>query len=602
MAEILDYAERRTREALGELPDGASEATDSLEGVDGPIELRVRATLEGEGLLLDFDGTDAQVEGNLNCPLSVTRSACFFAVRVVCDPDAPPSAGAWRPVTVRAPEGSVLNAQAPAAVAAGNVETSSRVADLVFDALAAFAPVPANGQGTMNNLTLAGGDGASEWTYYETIGGGQGACPDADGPSAVHVAMSNTLNTPVEAFESQYPLRVRELSIRRGSGGDGARRGGEGVAREIEALEPATFTLIAERRAAGPRGREGGGSGSPGRDTLNGEPIPSKHSGRAAPGRPPADRDSRRRGLRAAGRAAARTASVRTVERIELNGAAIAFEREGDPDGPSLALVHGLGGSMSSWSGVRDAAAAAGWDVISLDCRGSGASDKPPGPYSVDAWSDDLIALLDALEIERIALAGHSVGCMVAARAAVALGGRAAALALLGGALEWAPGFDEVLAERAGLAREGRIREVAEAVAAKGLTDHARAERPELVVAFVDSFAANDPDGYAESALAAVGARIAEPASIACPVLAFAGSLDAVTPLSAAEAIALGGARRADGRGRWLRALVQRRGSRGGRRDHARLPRGRGYWLSSQSGFGTNSADFRTLRTGPICL
>jgi N-methylhydantoinase B len=279
MTEILDYAERRTRAALADLPDGRSEAGDSLEGIAGPIELRVRATLSGEELVLDFEGTDEQVEGNLNCPLSVTRSACFFAVRVVCDPDAPPSAGAWRPVTVRAPEGSVLNARAPAAVAAGNVETSSRVADLVFDALASFAPVPANGQGTMNNLTLAGGEGGSEWTYYETIGGGQGACPEADGPSAVHVAMSNTLNTPVEALEAEFPLRVRELSIRRGSGGDGATRGGEGIVREIEALEPATFTLIAERRGTAPRGRDGGRDGAPGEDSLNGEPIPAKHSG-----------------------------------------------------------------------------------------------------------------------------------------------------------------------------------------------------------------------------------------------------------------------------------------------------------------------------------
>ena len=159
MGEILDYAERRTRAALAALPDGESTVTDELEGLGGPIALRVRATLSGESLTLDFEGTASQVDGNLNCPLSVTRSACFYAVRVVCDPDAPPSAGAWRPVEVLAPEGSLLNARAPAAVAAGNVETSSRVADLVFDALAAFAPVPANGQGTMNNLTLAGGRG-----------------------------------------------------------------------------------------------------------------------------------------------------------------------------------------------------------------------------------------------------------------------------------------------------------------------------------------------------------------------------------------------------------------------------------------------------------
>ena len=206
MDEILAYAERRTRAALAALPDGEGAAEDAMESLDGdPIPLRVRATIDGETLTLDFEGTAEQIEGNLNCPLSVTRSACFYAVRVVCDPDAPPSAGAWRPVEVRAPEGSLVHARPPGAVAAGNIETSSRIADLVLDALAAFAPVQANGQGTMNNLTLAGGDGEREWTYYETIGGGQGACPDADGPSAVHVAMSNTLNTPVEALETDLP-------------------------------------------------------------------------------------------------------------------------------------------------------------------------------------------------------------------------------------------------------------------------------------------------------------------------------------------------------------------------------------------------------------
>ena len=175
----------------------------------------MRATIDGDSLRLDFAGTDAQVEGNLNCPLAVTKSAAFFAVRVLTDPEAPPSAGAHRPVEVDAPEGCLLNARPPAAVAAGNVETSSRVADLVIEALAGATPAPAQGQGTMNNLTLAE---RATGTYYETIGGGQGACPDADGPSAIHVAMSNTLNTPIEALETEYPLRVRELSVRRGCG------------------------------------------------------------------------------------------------------------------------------------------------------------------------------------------------------------------------------------------------------------------------------------------------------------------------------------------------------------------------------------------------
>jgi N-methylhydantoinase B len=279
-AEILDYAERRTRAALSEMPDGESEAEDVLEGRDGDITLRLRATVAGDSLELDFDGTDGQVAGNLNCPLSVTRAACVYAVRVVCDPDGPPSAGAWRPVRISAPEGSLLNARPPAAVVGGNVETSSRVADLVFAALARFAPVGADGQGTMNNLTLAGED----WTYYETIGGGQGACPDADGPSAEHVAMSNTLNTPIEALETDYPVLVRELSVRRGSGGDGAHRGGEGIVRELEALAPMRFTLIGERRRHAPNGRDGGGAARPGRDHLNGEPVPAKTEGELEPG------------------------------------------------------------------------------------------------------------------------------------------------------------------------------------------------------------------------------------------------------------------------------------------------------------------------------
>jgi N-methylhydantoinase B len=273
--EILDYAERRTRAALSEMEDGESTAAEVLEGRDGDIELRVRATVRGDSLVLDFEGSTDQVEGNLNCPLSVTKAACFYAVRVVCDPDAPPSAGAWRPVSVRAPEGSLLNARPPAAVVGGNVETSSRVADLVFEALAAFATVGANGQGTMNNLTLSG-DG---WTYYETIGGGQGACPDADGPSAEHVAMSNTLNTPIEALETEYPVLVRELSVRRGSGGAGARRGGDGMVRELEARAPMRYTLIAERRRHAPRGAEGGADATPGRDSLNGAPIGAKSEG-----------------------------------------------------------------------------------------------------------------------------------------------------------------------------------------------------------------------------------------------------------------------------------------------------------------------------------
>ncbi len=284
MDEILAYAERRTRAALAKLPDGSYRAEDVLEddagGEPRDVVLRVEATIAGDRLTLDFSGSARQVGGNLNCPLSVTKSAAFFGVRVLTDPDAPPCAGAYRPIEVIAPEGCLLNARSPAAVAAGNVETSSRVADLVIAALAGARPAPAQGQGTMNNLTLANED----FTYYETIGGGQGACPDADGPSAIHVAMSNTLNTPTEALETEFPLRVRELSLRRGSGGAGRHRGGEGIAREIEALAPMGYTLIGERRRHSPQGRDGGGDGAKGRNMRNGEPLPGKAEGRLQPG------------------------------------------------------------------------------------------------------------------------------------------------------------------------------------------------------------------------------------------------------------------------------------------------------------------------------
>ncbi|HEY1359548.1 MAG TPA: hydantoinase B/oxoprolinase family protein [Thermoleophilaceae bacterium] len=275
MEDTLDYAERRTRARIEELDDGRREAYDVLEAADEDLDLRLVATVEGDELALDFEGTAEQHDGNLNCPLPVTLSACYFALRVLTDPDVPPCEGAYRPLTVKAPEGSLLNARPPAAVAAGNVETSSRVADLV---LAAFGR--ALGQGTMNNLTL----GNDAFTYYETLGGGQGACPDADGPSAVHVAMSNTLNTPIEALELEFPLRAVEYSLRRGSGGDGKFSGGQGVARELEALEPMRYSLITERRRHGPPGAEGGKPGEPGRNLLNGEEIPGKTSGELEPG------------------------------------------------------------------------------------------------------------------------------------------------------------------------------------------------------------------------------------------------------------------------------------------------------------------------------
>ncbi len=274
-AEILDYAERRTRACLTELPDGRYRARDVLEAREGELEIVLEATVAGDRLRLDFTGTAAQHEGNLNCPLAVTRSACYFAVRVLTDPDIPPSAGAYRPLEIVAPDGCLLNARAPAAVVGGNVETSSRVADVV---LAAFGR--ALGQGTMNNLTL----GDEEVVYYETIAGGQGACPDAPGPSAVHVAMSNTLNTPIEALELEFPVRAITYAVRRGSGGAGAYPGGDGVVRELEALAPLHYSLITERRRHAPPGAEGGSPGTPGRNLLDGAELPAKAIGRLEPG------------------------------------------------------------------------------------------------------------------------------------------------------------------------------------------------------------------------------------------------------------------------------------------------------------------------------
>jgi N-methylhydantoinase B len=273
MDELHDYSERRVRAAIAALPDGRFEAADALEDADGrELEIRVSVTVAGEEVELDFAGTAAQHEGNLNCPLAVTRSACYFVVRCVTDPDVPASGGAFAPVRVYAPEGSLVNARRPAAVAAGNVETSSRIVDAVFAAFARAISVPAQGQGTMNNLTL----GNDRFTYYETVGGGQGACPAADGPSGVHVAMSNTLSTPAEALELGYPLRVERHALRLGSGGAGTYRGGDGVVRELRVLEACRLSLVSERRRRAPQGAAGGEPGLRGQNSVNGEPLPAK--------------------------------------------------------------------------------------------------------------------------------------------------------------------------------------------------------------------------------------------------------------------------------------------------------------------------------------
>ena len=271
MDELLAYSERVVRAAIRELPDGRFEGTDILETRAGPFDICAAVTIAGDSIDIDFAGTAPQYDGNLNCPLAVTRSACFYVVRCLTAPDLPASGGAFAPVSVRAPEGCLVNARSPAAVAAGNTETSSRITDVVFDAFSKAIAVPAQGQGTMNNVVV----GNDRFAYYETVGGGQGACPDADGPSGVHVAMSNTFNTPAEALELSYPLRVERYELRLGSGGAGRHRGGDGIVRELRILESCRLSLLTQRRAVAPRGARGGADGLPGRTFLNGEELPA---------------------------------------------------------------------------------------------------------------------------------------------------------------------------------------------------------------------------------------------------------------------------------------------------------------------------------------
>jgi N-methylhydantoinase B len=270
MSELYDYSERLVRAGIAQMPDGVYEADDFL---DDATRIHARLTIAGDTVELDFAGTDPQqASGNLNCPLAVTRSACYFVVRCLAARDVPASGGAFAPVTVTAPAGCLVNARSPAAVAGGNVETSSRIVDVVFAAFGRAVPVPAQGQGTMNNVTL----GNDRFTYYETIGGGQGACPDADGPSGVHVAMSNTLTTPIEALELAYPMRVERYQLRLGSGGRGTHHGGDGVIRELRVLEDCRLSILSERRTRAPVGRGGGDDGTPGRNLLNGVELPPK--------------------------------------------------------------------------------------------------------------------------------------------------------------------------------------------------------------------------------------------------------------------------------------------------------------------------------------
>jgi N-methylhydantoinase B len=273
---LLDYAERRVRSRLTSLASARGNAIDRLEGdgvTDADIDVVVALRVEAGQLHLDFTGSSPQVAGNVNCPAAVTRAAAVFALRTLLDDDVPTNDGIARAITLVLPDRSAVNAAWPAAVAAGNVEMSQRIADTILAALGdAGVDVAAQGQGTMNNVTFGG----AGWTFYETLGGGQGASSRGPGPSGVHVGMSNTLNTPIESLERSTPLRVDRYALRDHSGGNGLQRGGNGVLRAYRATAPCTVTLLTERRRHAPRGVAGGEDGAPGRNLLNGAPIPAK--------------------------------------------------------------------------------------------------------------------------------------------------------------------------------------------------------------------------------------------------------------------------------------------------------------------------------------
>ncbi len=263
---LLDYGERRMRAAIAALPAGTYAFEDAMEWHDDTLGISVTITIEGGELHADFSRTVDQIAGNINAVEAVTRSCLYYAVRVAADPTVPANGGSYRPITLATRPASLVAARAPVAVAAGNVETSQRIADTVLGALAQAAPgrVPAASQGTMNNV-LVGNDG---FAYYETVAGGQGARPGRHGESGIQSGMTNTKNTPTESIEQHYPFRVIRYGLRHGSGGDGQYQGGEGIEREIEFSEPATLSLMGERRRLAPWGLNGGGAGATGEDWL----------------------------------------------------------------------------------------------------------------------------------------------------------------------------------------------------------------------------------------------------------------------------------------------------------------------------------------------
>jgi N-methylhydantoinase B len=287
MTALKDYSERMMRAAIRRLPPGRYRFEDSLDN-DGitarPVRIAVTVTIHGDRATIDFSGSDPQVEGSVNANYAVAISATAYVFRCLVREDIPYTAGVLRPLEVIAPARSVVNAEPPAAMAAGNVETSQRITDVVLGALAKAAPelIPAASYGTMNNVTFGGWDAVrgQSFAYYETIAGGMGGSAVSDGPNATHAHMTNSWNTPVEAFEHQYPLRVRSYRIRSGSGGKGKHRGGDGIVREFEFLAPAQVTILSDRRERGPYGLAGGGAGSRGKNTLlrktSSTPMPGK--------------------------------------------------------------------------------------------------------------------------------------------------------------------------------------------------------------------------------------------------------------------------------------------------------------------------------------
>jgi N-methylhydantoinase B len=283
MSRLQQYSERMMRSTIRNLPDGIYRFEDFLDG-DGvstePIRIAVRITISSDSAVVDFTGSDPQADGPLNANYAIAVAATTYVFRCLIREDVPFTAGLMRPIHVIAPSGTVVNALPPAAMAAGNVETSQRITDVLLGALSKAAPdrIPAASSGTMNNLTFGGWDRVRNraFAYYETIAGGMGAGPVNAGQSAVHTHMTNSWNTPVEAFEHQYPLRIRRYAIRPDSGGEGRRSGGDGIIREFEFLAQAEVTLISDRRERGPYGLQGGSTGKPGRNLLirNGRSTP----------------------------------------------------------------------------------------------------------------------------------------------------------------------------------------------------------------------------------------------------------------------------------------------------------------------------------------